>query len=171
MPASHLTVLIDRLRNSVGAPQSAGLSDAALLDRYVRTDDQAAFEVLVWRHGPLVWKVCKRIVRHEQDAQDAFQATFLVLAQKAASIMRRPVLAGWLYRVAYRVALEAKQVAARRAAREKPKMDCEHIQPESNGENLDLLHLLDEEVNRLPEKYRVAVVLCYLQGKTHEEAG
>jgi DNA-directed RNA polymerase specialized sigma24 family protein len=107
MPASHWNTLVKHLRSSAKASPAAELPDTVLLDRFVRGGDPAAFEVLVWRHGPLVWKVCKRIVQHEQDAEDAFQATFLVLARKAPSIVTRPAIAGWLYKVAYRVALEA----------------------------------------------------------------
>lgn len=168
--SANLNTLLDHLRRSAKAPPAPGTSDAVLLDRFVRARDQASFEVLVWRHGPMVWKVCKRVVGHKQDAEDAFQATFVVLARKAVTIVTRPVLAGWLYKVAYRVALAARQAAVRRAAREIAPMIDEPVQLDVNGQPPDVWPVVDEEINRLPEKYRTAVVLCCLQGKTHEEA-
>src|SRR5260370_41363166 len=96
---SSLARLLGRMLH---AHEAGGLSDAQLLERFVTRRDEAAFEVLVWRHGPTVLGVCRRVLQHEQDAEDAFQATFLVLARKAGSIGRRPALGSWLYRVAPR---------------------------------------------------------------------
>jgi RNA polymerase sigma factor (sigma-70 family) len=150
------------------------VSDAALLERFVRQGDEAAFELLVWRHGPMVLGACRRVLRHEQDAEDAFQATFLTLARKAGEAGRRGSLSGWLYTVAYRIALRARQRQAARGRREGP---LEGEPPPENGagpvEELarrEVGPLLDAEVARLPEKYRAAFVLCYLEGKTNEEA-
>src|SRR5688572_7613225 len=104
MAAEPLYRLIRSLRPLAGSA-SAGLSDAQLLERFVTTRDEAAFELLLWRHGPAVLGVCRRLLRHAQDAEDAFQATFLTLARKAGAVARREVVGSWLYRVAYRVAL------------------------------------------------------------------
>src|SRR5438067_9903656 len=112
-----LRALLQHLRRVVG-PQDGGLTDAHLLERFITERDEAAFEVLVWRHGPMVLSVCRRVLRQEQDAEDAFQATFLTFVRKAPSISKRQAVAGWLYKVAYRAALEAKRLAAKRNIRE-----------------------------------------------------
>jgi RNA polymerase sigma factor (sigma-70 family) len=143
-------------------------SDAELLARYVGGDG-AAFELLLWRHGPMVLGVCRRVLRHVQDAEDVFQTVFLTLARKAGGIGRGEAVSGWLYRVAYREALRVRSAAARLPARLPPGTDV--VAPEADDvEWRDLRPVLDEEVNRLPEKYRTPIVLCYLQGKTQEEA-
>src|SRR5262245_53362222 len=108
MDPPRLRDLIDRLRARTASSSEGGLSDAQLLERFVATRDEAAFEVLVWRHGALVVGVCRRLLRHEQDIEDAFQATFLTLVRKAAGIGKREALASWLYKVAYRIALAAR---------------------------------------------------------------
>jgi RNA polymerase sigma factor (sigma-70 family) len=151
-------------------PAAGGLTDAQLLERFVARRDEAAFEVLLWRHGPKVLGVCRRVLRHEQDAEDAFQATFLILVRKAGSVGKRQALGSWLHRVAYRVALRAKTLAAKRAARQMPVADMAAADPEPDPVWGDLRPVLDEEVNRLPEKYRAPFVLCYLDGKTNAEA-
>src|SRR5262245_63750080 len=94
-------------------------SDAILLSRFVLSDDANAFAALLRRHGPMVFGVCRRLLRHQQDAEDAFQAAFLVLARKARSVVKRDSVGGWLYRVAYRIALQARIVSAQRRARER----------------------------------------------------
>jgi RNA polymerase sigma factor (sigma-70 family) len=144
------------------------LSDAQLLERFLAVRDEAAFAALVRRHGPMVLGVCRRVLHHHHDAEDAFQATFLVLAKKAAAV-RRESLGGWLYTVAYRAALEARAAAARRSARERQVEDMPH--PEvPPAEVHDWRPLLDRELHGLPPKYRSAVVLCNLEGKTRKEA-
>src|SRR5262249_10506792 len=131
--------------------------------------DEAAFEVLVWRYGPLVLGVCRRVLRHEQDAEDAFQATFLTLARKAAAVARGEALGGWLYRVAYRVALRARCRAGRRAGYERS--GAEGLAREAPaGVWPDVRLVLDEEVSRLPARYRLPFILCCLEGKTHRAA-
>src|SRR5262249_6409214 len=105
MSTRHLVGAYRHLRQLVTRPASISTSDAQLLQRFVSQRDESAFELLVWRHGPMVHGVCRRVLRVAQDAEDAFQATFLVLARKAASIGQRDSVGGWLYRVAYRVAL------------------------------------------------------------------
>jgi RNA polymerase sigma factor (sigma-70 family) len=151
-----------------------GGPDFRLLDRFRDQRDEAAFELLVGRHGPMVLGVCRRILGDAHEAEDAFQATFLTLARKAGSIKQQESVAGWLYRVASRVAFRARDRRATRARREQPLGE----QPVSGAdpEPLDWLAgeelrpLLDREINRLPEKYRVAFMLCHLEGKTNEEA-
>jgi RNA polymerase sigma factor (sigma-70 family) len=166
MANENYGILLRLLRRRAGEPLAGGLSDAALLERFVRQRDEAAFEALFWRHGPMVLAVCRRLLP-PADAEDAFQATFLVLVRKAASIGRRDAVAAWLYRVAYRVALRARG-AARPTVALPPEGPAD-----ADDESLawrDLRPLLDEAIDSLPEKYRAPVVLCYLQGKTNQEA-
>jgi DNA-directed RNA polymerase specialized sigma24 family protein len=108
MADAPLRILLQHLHRRRAAPGASGADDAELLDRFVRSRDEAAFELLVWRHGTMIYNVCRRVLRNAHAAEDALQATFLVLVRKAASIGRRETLAGWLYRVAYRVALRAR---------------------------------------------------------------
>jgi RNA polymerase sigma factor (sigma-70 family) len=146
------------------------LTDGQLLERFARRQDEAAFAVLVKRHGPMVLAVCRRLLQNAHDADDAFQATFLVLVRKAGSIAQPELLGNWLYGVAYRVAVKARIRAARRSEHERraPAMRLEDPMSEVNGR--ELRSVLDAEMNHLPEKYRVPLVLCYLEGKTNEEA-
>jgi RNA polymerase sigma factor (sigma-70 family) len=166
MADAPFRILLQHLHRRAG-PGAAGPDDAELLDRFVRGGDKAAFELLVWRHGTMVHNVCRRVLRDAHAAEDAFQATFLVLARKAPSIGRRQALAGWLYRVAYRVALRARSRPAPRPSSELPEPPAP---PCDDVLWRDLRPVLDEEVIRLPEKYRLAVVLCYLSGLTTAEA-
>jgi RNA polymerase sigma factor (sigma-70 family) len=145
-------------------------ADRQLLRRFVNEADEGAFQALVRRHGPLVMSVCARVLRSEHDAEDAFQATFLVLVRKAASIRTPELLGPWLYGVAYRTALKAKAEALRRRQRETRLMDTASPPAADNLTWRDLRPVLDEEVHRLPHKYRVPFVLCYLEGKTNEQA-
>jgi RNA polymerase sigma factor (sigma-70 family) len=170
MPGHALSEFIGRLRRVAVLRGAGEVRDAELLERFVTDHEEAAFEALVQRHGPMVLGVCRHLLLDTNDAEDAFQATFLVLVRKAASIQRRAQLASWLYGVAYRTALRARQNTARRHAREKQgaEMIAEEPSPEEVGR--ELRPALHDELNRLPEKYRVPVVLCYLQGKTNEEA-
>jgi RNA polymerase sigma factor (sigma-70 family) len=148
-----------------------GLSDAQLLARFLAERDGVAFEALVRRHGPMVLSVCRAILRDPNDAEDAFQATFLVLVRKAASIRGRNGLGGWLHRVAYRVAIQANAAAARRRLRERQAgQTSPRISPTGAGHLDEFLPALHDEIARLPEKYRLAVVLCDLQGLPQAEA-
>jgi RNA polymerase sigma factor (sigma-70 family) len=153
---------------------SAGVPDARLLERFALAGDAAAFELLVWRHGPMVHGVCRRLLRQEQDAEDAFQAAFLALARRAHAVGRRGSVGGWLYRVAYRVALDARGRAAKRCARERPVADLTAVpgrgDPCAEAAARELWRALDDEVNRLPERYRIPFVLCCLQGRSNAEA-
>jgi RNA polymerase sigma factor (sigma-70 family) len=167
MDSRPLRSFLERLRRSA-APPGDGLSDAELLLRFVRQRDEAAFELLVWRHGPMVLGVCRRVLRDAHAAEDAFQATFLALARKAGSIARGGAVAPWLCRVAFRVALRARATAAKRAAHPLPD-DLPELKA-SGPEERDWQSILDEEINGLPERYRRPVVLCHLQGYTLAEA-
>src|SRR5262249_48381362 len=133
---------------------------------YVRGRDEAAFETLVRRHGPMVLSVCRRILRNQHDAEDAFQATFLVLVRRAATLRSPVTIANWLHGVAYRTALEARSLAARRRAREAAVLP-RTMMPEDPW--AELAPVLDQELGRLAERYRTIVVLCDLEGKTRKE--
>jgi RNA polymerase sigma factor (sigma-70 family) len=164
--------LLRRLRRLAVPADPA--SDAALLDRFVRRRDEDAFAALVSRHGPMVLGVCRRVLHHGQDAEDAFQAAFLVLARKAATIHRPERLAAWLHGVARQVALRLLRREARRRAREV--RGALAAQGRAAGDPLDeitareLLAIFDEELQRLPEAYRLPLTLCALEGLTQEEA-
>jgi RNA polymerase sigma factor (sigma-70 family) len=155
--------LFDRLIRRLPPADSDRVSDAELLARFAKDRDQTAFELLVWRHGSLVLGACRRILRDEHRAEDAFQATFLVLARQAGSL-RPDNVPGWLHRVARRVAARAARQA--KAARETVLIS----HPAVSSEIDDLGPLIDAEVARLPERYRLPVVLCYLQDRTTAEA-
>lgn len=144
-------------------------ADAELLERFAVARDQAAFEVLVWRHGPMVLNLCRRVLRHEYDVEDTFQATFLTLVRKAGSIAKREAVGSWLYKVAYRVALEANARTARRAKRETAGVETLAAKPCQDPVERELHLALAEEVNRLPAKYRVPLVLHCFGGKTNKE--
>jgi RNA polymerase sigma-70 factor (ECF subfamily) len=146
----------------------AALTDSQLLEGFIARRDQAAFEALLSRHGPMVLGVCRRILMDEHDAEDAFQATFLVLVRKASSIVPRELVGNWLYGVAYRTASKARAAAAKRRTRERlipPPLPRESADPDCH----DLLPLLDQEIQRLPDKYRLPIVLCDLEGKSRKE--
>jgi RNA polymerase sigma factor (sigma-70 family) len=153
----------------LAVPTDAG-DDAALLERFLLHRDEAAFATLERRHGPLVLGVCRRLLRHEQDAEDAFQAAFLVLARKAGSIRNKEALAAWLYEVAYHIAARMRAENLRRNIHERQAANMAIEKPSAEAKEPELVAVLDEELNRLPEKYRRPLILCYLQGKTHLQA-
>jgi RNA polymerase sigma factor (sigma-70 family) len=140
-----------------------GMTDRELLDALVTHRDEAAFEALLRRHGPMVLAVCRRALRNAQDAEDAFQATFLVLARKASTIRERDVLGSWLYGVAYRTAQKARTLSARRQNHER--QVAPRPSPSDAHPGLDL----DDELNLLPEKYRAPLVLCHLEGRSRQD--
>jgi RNA polymerase sigma factor (sigma-70 family) len=154
----------------LSAQNSGGLTDSQLLQRFVQDRDEAAFELLLWRHGPMVLRTSRRIAGQLADAEDAFQATFLVFCRKAASIGKGESVGSWLYKVAYRIARKAQMLAARRAPAQQQVERASATEPVDDLLWQDLRPILDEELNRLPEKYRAPVVLCYLEGKTKEQA-
>jgi HlyD family secretion protein len=154
-------------------PAPVGVADMQLLARFVAARDEAAFELLLRRYGPMVLGVCRRLLRQTQDAEDAFQATFLILAHKAGSIRHGVALGGWLYRVAYRVALRALRARAdrvRQGGRQEAGVDTLAAPAHGAPDNDDLRRVLDEEINRLPARLRDVFVLCCLDGKTGAEA-
>jgi RNA polymerase sigma factor (sigma-70 family) len=164
-----LNEVLGRLRQALRPPDGCELTDGQLLARFIVGREEDAFAALVRRHGPMVLAVCRRLLGHAQDAEDAFQAAFLVLARKAGSVGRREAVAGFLYGVAYRTALRARVRAARRRATERQVEDMPHpaVAP---AEAQDWRPLLARELGLLPPPYRAAVVLCDLEGKTRKEA-
>jgi RNA polymerase sigma factor (sigma-70 family) len=162
--------LLQHLRRVVLPRDGGGRTDGDLLGDYLDQRDEAAFAALVRRHGPMVLAVCHRVLGNAHDAEDAFQASFLVLARRAASLGNREKVGNWLYGVAYRTALEARARTARRRCREKQGGDM-IVRKAVRAESLvELRAALDEELSRLPEMYRTAIVLCELEGKTVKEA-
>lgn len=150
-------------------PAATPVEDGPLLERFVRQRDEDAFAQLVGRHGPLVFGLCRRLLGNVQDAEDVFQATFLVLARKAASIRKPESLSSWLHGVAYRLALKAKAEIERRHIHEQQAALPADI-PEIDLSWREVRGLLDEELQRLPEKQRLPLILCYLEGLTQDEA-
>jgi RNA polymerase sigma factor (sigma-70 family) len=148
-----------------GAP-----SDRQLLQRFVQGQDAAAFAGLIQRHGPMVLGVCRRVLNHQQEAEDAFQATFLVLVRRAATLERPDLLGNWLYGVAYRTAQKARARLARRRHHERRVLPMSPVEPTDHLQWQELRSVLDQELRELPPKYRTPLVLCYLQGLTNEEA-
>jgi|SRR5581483_5364933 len=151
------------------APAVGGiLTDGDLLNRWSAGDDPSALEQLIRRHGGMVFGVCRRLLGDTPDADDAFQATFLVLVRKAAALAQPDQVAGWLHGVALRVAHKARAQRARRREREVTIVDP--VAPTPPDDTADLRRALDEELDRLPEKYRLPIVLCELEGRTLDEA-
>src|SRR5262245_3305135 len=165
-----VTAALDHLRRAALRQDGAGLSDGELLERFLAQRDEAAFEALLRRHGALVLGVCRRVLGNEADAEDAFQATFLVLARKAGSLPCQDSVAGWLHRTAYHLACKARTAAARRARHESQAPARVPAGPLEQLSAQELLRILDEELLRLPERYRAPLVLCYPQGSTRDEA-
>jgi RNA polymerase sigma factor (sigma-70 family) len=164
-----MSEVIQYLRESELLRDGAGLTDGQLLGGFIEGQNQAAFAALVRRHGPMVWGVCRRVLADYQDAEDAFQATFLVLVRRAASIRPREMVANWLYGVAHRTALQARRTAARRKARETLVPELPEPAVADPDSWSDLQPLLDQELCRLPDPYRVVLILCDLEGKTRKE--
>jgi RNA polymerase sigma factor (sigma-70 family) len=162
--------LLPHIRHLIGSDPAAALSDGQLLERFLADRDETAMGVLVRRYGRLVLGVCRRVLRNTCAAEDAFQATFLVLLRRARALDRGKPLGGWLYTVAYRLALCARANEARRqqceaqAARNRIAAESHATPP------CDVLVALEEELHKLPEKHRAPLVLCYLEGKTTEQA-
>lgn len=173
-----LQAVLTHLRRALDAHGTSVPTDAELLGRYVTARDEAAFELLVWRHGTMVLHACRRLLGRAEDAEDAFQATFLALVRQAKSIRKHESVAGWLHRVACRMATRARAERSRRA-------DCEKQSAAANGHNrpygstsqepdpalwAEVRAVLDAEVNRLPAKLRVPFILCYFEGLSNEAA-
>jgi RNA polymerase sigma factor (sigma-70 family) len=170
MATGRLTEALRHLRRAGLPPDGGGMSDGQLLECFLTRRDEAAFAALLRRHGPMVLGVCRRVLRHTQDAEDAFQAAFLVLARKACSLRQRELLGNWLYGVAYRAALEVRAANASRRRRERQVEGMP--EPEAAAPSdvwQELRPLLDRELSRLPEKYRLPVVLCDLEGRKRKD--
>ena len=170
MTEAHPNPFLHHIRHLIGSIPAAAMTDGQLLERFLAHRDETAVEVLVRRYGPLVFGVCRRVLHDAHAAEDAFQATFLVLVRKAPSLDRARPLGSWLYTVAYRLALTARanELHRRRgeeqAARRRPPADGPSISPG------DLVVALEEELHRLPQRHRAPLVLCYLEGKTNDQA-
>jgi RNA polymerase sigma factor (sigma-70 family) len=161
--------VIRSLRRVALLRSDADVTDGELLEGYLSQREEASFEALLHRHGPMVLGVCRRILQNEADAQDAFQATFLVFLRKAATIVPRALVGNWLHGVAYKTALKAQAMNRQRKAKEREARA--NVRPAAAPQALqDRLEVLDEALSRLPAKYRSAIVLCDLEGKTIKEA-
>jgi erythromycin esterase len=166
MATRPLPDLVGRVRRAVGRRTADGVPDTDLLARWAVQRDESAFELLVWRHGPMVLATCRRVLGPSADADDAFQATFLTLVRRATQIRSGTSIGGWLHRVAFRIAL---RVQARRPAL--ATLPAEPVGPSPEATDwADVRAVLDEEIDRLPERFRAPFVLCHLQGKTNAEA-
>jgi RNA polymerase sigma factor (sigma-70 family) len=169
MASGQLTNVLRRLRRAALLSESAAQSDGNLLNRYVTERDNAAFESLLTRHGAMVLGVCRRILGNEADAHDAFQATFLVFVRKAASIQPPAMVGNWLYGVAQKTSVKARAMNRQRDAKERLAKPMVHDSSCAQAQ-LELVDLLDQELSRLPDKYRAPVVLCELEGRSLKEA-
>jgi RNA polymerase sigma factor (sigma-70 family) len=165
MSEGQRSTLLAYLSRLVGAA-ATNSSDAELLARFADQHDEAAFEALLRRHGPLVWSVCRRVLGEEYAAEDAFQATFLVLVRKARSVSKQASIRSWLHGVALRVSLRARQQEQLRRRRDQETPS----RPPGDATWRDVRPILDEEIQRLPEKYRLPIIICYLEGQTNDEA-
>ncbi len=168
MSRGSLHTFVRDLCEQLSHAGQAGMPDAALLERWISHRDEAAFELLIRRHGAMVLGVCRRVLHHPQDVEDAFQATFLLLLRKVAGIRQRNTLGAWLHKVALRVALRARATRSRL-----PERVVEDVEAPQEKDDLlwrDLRPVLDEEINHLPDRYRLPFVLCNLEGKTNQEA-
>jgi RNA polymerase sigma factor (sigma-70 family) len=169
MATEQLSKVLQEIGSAGLRQNGGGLTDGQLLECFLSHRNEAAFEALVRRHGPMVLGVCRRVLAHAQDAEDAFQATFLVLARKAASVEPRELVGNFLYGVAYRTALDARTASARRRARERQVRDMPEPEATVPSADDDWRPVLDQELSRLPEKYRVPVVLCELEGRSRKD--
>jgi RNA polymerase sigma factor (sigma-70 family) len=170
MANAQVAAVLKHIRRLTVAQSLQRLPDRQLLQLFAVEREEAAFAALVQRHAQRVWSVCRHVLHHEQDAEDAFQASFLVLARHATSVRKAEALASWLHGVAYRIAMTVKRNAAVRALRERQRSNMPREQTDTDLAWRELQALLDEEVTRLPEKYRVPFVLCCLDQKSKAEA-
>src|SRR5262245_41559636 len=172
MASDTKSVLARCVRSATRLVGAGRLPDELLLQAFVLRRDESAFAALVRRHGPLVLSACRQVTRDGADAEDAFQATFLLLSRKAAALRRPGALAGWLFRVARRAALAARQTDTRRKRREAIAQERRQDPPPDDRDLSwrEACAILHEELDRLPEKYRLPLVLCYLQGLTRDQA-
>jgi RNA polymerase sigma factor (sigma-70 family) len=171
MARGPLALALCHLRKLGGRQAEAGTTDGQLLERFAWQHEETAFAALLERHGPMVLGVCRRVLDDEHAAEDAFQATFLVLVRKAGALAHQGFVAGWLYTVAHHMALRVRAQAARQRAREQEVRAMAKVEVAAGaGLEPDLRPVLDAELEGLPAKYRMPIVLCYLEGKTNDEA-
>jgi RNA polymerase sigma factor (sigma-70 family) len=170
MPTGTLSKIVRHLHRAALRGGAGDVADGCLLEAFVLERDEAAFAALLRRHGPMVLGTCRRVLGCPHDADDAFQATFLVLALKAASVVPRERVGPWLYGVAYRTACKARAAASRRRAVERQVARLPEPAVPAGREPADWLPLLDRELQRLPDRYRAPVVLCELEGRSRKEA-
>jgi RNA polymerase sigma factor (sigma-70 family) len=170
MAHGQLGTVLRHLCRLAAGPAAAEVSDAELLANFAGQGDEAAFTALVRRHGPMVLGVCRRVLGDAHDAEDAFQATFLVLVRQARAIRKQQSVGSWLHGVAYRTARHVRVEAARRRAQERQVVSMPASEPLTEIAWRDMRQILDEEVQRLPGKYRAPFVLCYLEGHTNAQA-
>jgi RNA polymerase sigma factor (sigma-70 family) len=170
MAIGRINSLAGQLRRVLILQDGMAMTDAQLLDRFISRRDEVAAEALVQKYGPMVWGVCQRTLRNHQDAEDAFQATFLVFTKKASSVSPREMIGNWLYGVACHVALKAMAAGAKRRSRERVMEPIPECVVHMEDCRSDLKPVLDRELSRLPQKYSAPVVLCDLQGLTQKEA-
>jgi len=164
-------LLAKHLRNLTAAARADGLPDRELIQRFAAERDEDAFAALVRRHGPMVLRVCRRILRDGHDAEDVFQATLVVLSRKAASLRRLDSVGCFLHGVAYRLALKARtQLAQQRMRESQSAVEKHSADPLAELSVREAQAIVDEELARLPEKWRAPLVLCCLEGKTRDEA-
>ncbi len=170
MAGSRHHSLLHCLRQMLGSSANAAVSDTDLLRRFVDQGDEAAFELLLWRHAAMVLHVCRQVLGDADAAEDALQATFLVLMRKAGSISRRESLGAWLYRVAFHTALKARAEMRKRRNAERQAMSLDWLMPSDSAVEREQQQIIAEEVHRLPVKFRAAIVACYFEAKSLEEA-
>src|SRR5262249_33786238 len=154
---------LHHIRHLIGNDPGAGLTDGQLLERFLAHRDETAVEVLVRRYGPLVFGVCRRVLHNAHAAEDVFQAAFLVLLRKAPALVSSGPLGGWLYRVASRLALRARAYEARRRRREAQAARSRPGREDPASTPAEVIVVLGEELQKLPEKHRIPLVLCYLE--------
>jgi RNA polymerase sigma factor (sigma-70 family) len=169
MGLGRMGMVVNQFQRLYSGGSVVGLGEWELLRRYLDRGDEDAFRAIVSRHGPMVMAVCRRVLGEARDVEDAFQVTFLILAQKAGKLSQGDSVGHWLYGVAYRVALRARTASARRQARERA-VPSPEVTSGDDPSGFELGVVIDEELVKLPRKYRAPVVLCYLEGLTHEEA-
>jgi RNA polymerase sigma factor (sigma-70 family) len=163
MAREPLEGAVARIRTLMSMQGAQGKCDSELLRAYSTQNDQTAFGAIVKRHGPLVFAVCMRVLHHDQDAEDAFQAVFIVLAKKAASLCKHPSLAGWLHQVGHQVALTARRTAMRRRRYDSEAKIVEQVNPAWQAAWSEVQVPVDEEVQRLADKYREPFILYHLE--------
>jgi RNA polymerase sigma factor (sigma-70 family) len=169
MASQQLSHVLQQLRRIYLLKEEANLNDGELLKRFFQQGDESTFEVLVQRYGPMVLGVCQRLLRNLHDAEDAFQTVFLVLVHKGRRLVGQEVIGNWLYRVAYNAALKARATAVQRRSKE----PLAQVKPNEERDRVDrwneLRPLLDEELNKLSDKLREAIVLCDVLGRSRKE--